>query len=790
MPGDPDALEKAHLIGQLIGLDFSNSPFVQAILPDPGQLKERASLYLAQFFEAATRAAIEDPIEQAAASSPSAPHLTIQLAMLLEDLHWADDASLDTLVYLVRACQQLPVLLIVTARHTLYERRLNWDEEMPSHTRLKLEPLAKEDCRHLVQEILQKASNVPASLEEMIVNGAEGNPFYVEELIKMLIDERAILPGEDQWQIEAGRLAEVHVPSTLAGVLQARLDGLPAPERDALQRASVIGRVFWDDAVQYLSRTVRAEAVVGFANSAAGSQPEQHLPALLEALRRRELIFARLDSTFSGSLEYLFKHAILRDVTYETVLKRQRRIYHAQAAVWIIEKSGDRVEEYAGLIAEHFAQAGDAPQSAAWYGRAGKQAQEADALDSAIAYFQKALELSASHPALLRERAGWLKELAEAYRQQARYADAMQAFKAMLEAAEAAGDLHLQAQAWVGIAFAHEWQGQNGASLACAERAEGLARQAGPEAVVVLAEALYKKGGSHYFLGDGEKALEIGQAVLALSETVQDPHASRYIRVRALNLLGTANETLGRYQQTLGIRHQTVKLALESGDQRFLGIMLSNLSTNQMESGLYQEALASSQQAIEIAYRIGSRHIELSTLSIIGQANIGLGRYPEAEAALRQSLAILPPESQYRAVELHAALAWCLVNLGQNAAAAQAAHQAQALLPVEPSIAGQVWLHLGMCNAWLAAHKQPGLPGVPDAPQCFAASLKHVDRLQSGRWRAEALYQWGCYEIALGDLSQGRAMCQEAHAIFTEMQLTALAARLEAYCSNLWYNPR
>ena len=147
--------------------------------------------------------------------------------------------------------------------------------------------------------------NIPDALLDCVMDEAEGSPFFIEELIKMLIDDGVIETGPETWQVMLDRLAAVHVPPTLIGILQARLDGLPAAERLVLQRAAVVGRTFWDGLVCALTeKESEAEKV------------DQHLATL----RERGLIFQRERSSITGNQEYLFKHALLRDAAYETVL--------------------------------------------------------------------------------------------------------------------------------------------------------------------------------------------------------------------------------------------------------------------------------------------------------------------------------------------------------------------------------------------------------------------------------------------------------------------------------------
>ena len=217
------------------------------------------------------------------------------------------------------------------------------------------------------------------ALRDLVVDGAEGNPFYVEELIKMLIDDGVIRGGDDRWQIEIERLKKAQVPTTLTGVIQARLDSLPGEERALLQRASVVGRMFWDMVLAELA-----------ANEAVDFDKDE-LASLLDTIRERELIFRREHSAFRGTQEYIFKHALLRDVTYETVLLKLRRVYHRQVASWLETAAGERLGEYLGLIAGHYEMAGDLDKAVEYLLRAGDRARLDYAHQEAIDYYQRAL---------------------------------------------------------------------------------------------------------------------------------------------------------------------------------------------------------------------------------------------------------------------------------------------------------------------------------------------------------------------------------------------------------------
>jgi ABC-type oligopeptide transport system substrate-binding subunit/class 3 adenylate cyclase/tetratricopeptide (TPR) repeat protein len=357
-PGEGSRM-RAHFIGHLVGFEFGESSHVGGALDDPKQMRDRALTYLADYFKAL---ASQDPV-----------------LILLEDLHWADDSSLDVLNHLALALIGQPVMIVSAARPALFERRPHWGEGQPFHRRLPLEPLTKRNTRRLLDEILQRVDDVPDSLSELVVAGAEGNPFFVEELIKMLLEDGVIIKGEDQWRVEPARLIEVRVPSTLRGVLQARLDRLPVQDRTVLQQASVVGRLFWDRAVARISE------------SASEGVQEVEVLDTLSALRGREMVFQRETSAFAGAQEYIFKHAVLREVTYESLLKRLRRVYHGLVADWLMEQGGERVGEYIGLIADHLELAGRTAQATEYLLEAGDRARGLYAHQEAIHAYQRAL---------------------------------------------------------------------------------------------------------------------------------------------------------------------------------------------------------------------------------------------------------------------------------------------------------------------------------------------------------------------------------------------------------------
>jgi ABC-type oligopeptide transport system substrate-binding subunit/class 3 adenylate cyclase len=356
-----ESRKAAHYLGHLAGLEYGESEHLAGVLDDAQGLRDRALGCLRDYFKGM------------AAQLP--------VLVLLEDLQWADDSSLDALNGLMQALEGQPLMVVCAARPVLFERRPHWGEGQELHSRLALQPLSRWDSRRLVAEILQRLDEVPQMLRDLIVAGAEGNPFFIEELVKMLVEDGVIVKGEGRWRLEAARLAEIRVPETLTGVLQARLDRLPPEERVVLQQASVVGRLFWDRAVARMGESTDGDVEPG------------RLAENLSGLRKREMVYRRETSAFVDAQEYIFKHALLREVTYGSVLKRVRRVYHGLVADWLLEQGGERVEEITGLIADHLALAGRGAEAVDYLLQAGDRARSLYAHQEAIPAYERGLAL-------------------------------------------------------------------------------------------------------------------------------------------------------------------------------------------------------------------------------------------------------------------------------------------------------------------------------------------------------------------------------------------------------------
>ncbi len=359
---------------------------------------------------------------------------TRPLVVLVEDVHWAEQPLLDLIERIARDVPG-PLLLLATARPDFVG---GWSPRLDTETIL-LEPLPPEAAAILVDELL--AGDLPREVRDLVVQRAEGNPFFVEEVLGGLIDAQVLRREDDAWQ--ADELPPgFEIPDSVQAVLAARIDLLGDAEKAALQAAAVIGRVFWTGPVYELVDP---------------AQPD------LQMLESRDLVRRRGGSSLEGEVEYVFKHALTREVAYNSLTKARRARLHARFAEWIERVGGGR-EEHSSLLAHHYAEA-VRPEDAdivwpgaeaelerlrskalVWLERAAEGAMTRYELADAVTMLERALVLQP-------ERVGQARLWRRIGRAQALNYDGDAFMTAMTTALELAADERQRAETYAELAF-------------------------------------------------------------------------------------------------------------------------------------------------------------------------------------------------------------------------------------------------------------------------------------------------------------------------------------------------
>jgi predicted ATPase/class 3 adenylate cyclase len=516
------------------------------------------------------------------------------LILALEDLHWADAGLLDFIDHLAEWGQG-PIYVLATARPELLESRPGWGGGKRNYAAIYLDPLSPSDSSALIDGLL--SSELPAQLKDLLVERSGGNPLFAEEIVRMLIDRGALHRADGGWQV-IGSLDAIEIPRSIHGLIAARIDSLPPEEKSILQEASIVGRIFWLGATARLTERSRDEAL-----------------ELLERLRVKELVVHRAPPAFSGEQEFGFRHALIRDVAYESLPKSVRIDKHVALAEWAEERAGG--EENAQLLASHYAQAltylgelgragGQAEEieSAAgrWAIAAGRQAMRVGQPAEAAGWFRRALQLAGSTGSSPEEHAGLWESYGDAADGTEPYAEVVRAYEHAYERYERlerdadAG----RVEAKIGLA-AHEERDEDRAlrwlDLAVA-RLEPLGDSE------ALAGALASLGNVQWRRGRPGQAVPTLRRSVAMARRV----GARAIESHALDALGVALLYTGNSREGLENVEASYEVALESGDLGRILHTANNLAASLMfDAPDYARGERLLSEALELARRSGRR---------------------------------------------------------------------------------------------------------------------------------------------------------------------------------------
>jgi class 3 adenylate cyclase/tetratricopeptide (TPR) repeat protein len=260
------------------------------------------------------------------------------VVVVFDDIHWGEPTFLDLVEYVAGWSTGTPILLLGVSRPELLDARPTWAAGAPDAASIRLDPLTDEESERLIDNLLGQAP-LDDEVRARIRHAAEGNPLFVEEILRMLVDGGQLRRDDGRWTA-AGDLSSIAIPPTINALLAARLEGLSPEERSVIQRASVVGKVFWWGAVTELSPAPEQAGVGGY----------------LQALVRRELV--RPDrSRFVGEDAFRFSHILIRDAAYSGTTKELRAELHERLADWLERRAADRPTEFEEIVGYHLEQA-------------------------------------------------------------------------------------------------------------------------------------------------------------------------------------------------------------------------------------------------------------------------------------------------------------------------------------------------------------------------------------------------------------------------------------------------
>jgi len=541
------------------------------------------------------------------------------LLLVIEDYHWMDSESLEFLEFLFDSPEPLPILLLVLSRpekgkrsHEIKERL---KKRLGEHFReIILTPLDFSAGSRLVDNLLA-APGLPGDFRDQILAKAEGNPFYLEEILRSLIDSRVLVQRSGKWEVAQDGPA-IAIPDTVQAVIATRIDGLEKDVREVLQIAAVIGRNFQ---VQ----------VLGELCGLAGLMLTLYLAELEEHEYIREV-------THDPVLEYTFHQPLVQEVAYNSLLKTRRRELHRRAGEVIEELYRDRPEDSTELLAYQYSRSDDPRKAVLWLFKAGQKAKEHYASEEAIAYFQEAVAiLKDGRPGLEQELSRVWDALGEVYylkgdydRAKTCYRDAEQA---VLQDPKARTRLRRN------IAKVDQIQGRYQEALAFFDELDQALAKGSAEDKVDRVECFTTRCWIYSIQGDFRKAIAEGEAGLSLVESIEAlndpslmPRKIEKARAQGYLTLGTAFSNNGETDRAIELFSKYLDLTRKLGDKELIGQACSHLGNEYYIKGDYERALAMYWEYLTLSREIGHKRGIAIASNNMGYVYAGLGQRDKA----------------------------------------------------------------------------------------------------------------------------------------------------------------
>jgi DNA-binding CsgD family transcriptional regulator/predicted negative regulator of RcsB-dependent stress response len=595
----PFAREFAQLIPDLVHMLPETAPLPPLPPLEPEQEKRRLFEALTRWF---TGVGTKQPV-----------------LLVIEDVHWSDDTSLEWLHYLARRCAAHPLLLLVTYRSEEVRSSLShWltqlDRERLTQEFL-LARLSRGDLDGMLRAIFALPRSRQLELPDLLYTLTEGNPFFVEEILKSLIAAGGIFYEDGTW--DRRPLNELHVPRSLHDAVQQRTNELSESARRVLRLAAIAGRRFDFALLQQLTQ-----------------HDEQQLLTLMKELMAAQFVVEESEERFA------FRHALTREAVYAELLVRERKKLHGTIAETMEQLYASAYDAHLAELAYHFYEAGMWEKALLYSQRAGEKAQRLYSLWAAIEHFTRALD--AAHnlgkppsPATYRARGQAYETLGDFEHARGDYEQALDAARTAQDAVAEWQSLIDLGALWAERDYTH--------TRAFFQRAYEHARAMGQPPM--LARSLNRVGNWHLNVEEPLEALRCHQEALAIFQQLNDPHGI----AETLDLLGMASYLGGDLVQGTRYYEQAVTLFRQLDDRVGLTSSLASLAlrgalsiTNTMVSAAntLAELLPDVEMALKIAREIGQRSGEAYALYQLGLCLSAQGEYRRALVALQQSLLI------------------------------------------------------------------------------------------------------------------------------------------------------
>lgn len=564
--------EILHFIGTFLGVSFPDNPFLKAMEEDPGQHADIAKTVLRRFWEA---------------DSEKGP-----LVIVLEDLHLADQKSLEIAQHIASSSAKVPLIIAGIGRTEVIGL---WPEQedgsinpLDKWEEIRLGPLDKKEAREHLGGLLKKLESIPEEFIADSVDMTGGNPFFLEQLIRLLISQSIISATDEKWTMDWEKFQSADLPLSVEEAVQARLAALSPKERTLLEMASVMGNVFWQGAILVLTRL--EEGTQGSEKVWRTESKEKELQNIIEDLVDREYLMKMPDSWVPRDMEYVFKHNLeykmIRNAAPPVKVKR----WHRLVAQWLESRVTQRAEEHLEMLAQQYEEGGNRRRAAYCYVRAGDMARERFANESSIRFYESGLNLLDKEDSLSRIDA--LHNLGDVCALVGNTKKAMKSFEEMLHHAY----------------LLDNWN-KGGAALG---RIARIYRTTGD----------YQKANEHY--RTAQRLFLRASDQRGVAGTLDD--------------LGKVMWLKGDYGAALKLHFEALSIRKRLADDRSTAFTMGNIGIVYQDSGQFQKALKYFQRSLELREKVGDRRGMVNAATYVGSVWQDLGDEERAKKIWKEAL--------------------------------------------------------------------------------------------------------------------------------------------------------
>ncbi len=590
------------IIGHFIGFDYSDDDYISHIQSDANILKKMQLNYVKLFFKILSQESF--------------------LLIVFEDLHWASDLVLSFLDELINFLQEFPICILIATREEILLRKEGWGSEYQYHTFLKLKRLNKTESETLIKSILRKIEGMPEKFISEFYEKSAGIPLFIEEIIKVLIDQGIIFSKNDKLSFNVEKYQQLTIPLSIESLLQARLDALLIEEKRLIQKASVIGRIFWSGVLKYLVQFVKNEGET------------TNIKNILTQLEQKEMIFKKDYKDSVLEEEYIFKHSLLKDVVYNSMVEKERQNYHNLVAIYLEKHCKNSLQNRDSMIAFHYEKARVYKKAIDYYILAAKEAFVSGGLtEEALKFYNQATALFVhiEFPDK-KQHIQILIEISRVYRFTGQYRYTLKNLDQARIQAEAINDHELLFEIFTEYSEYYHLKGQSSKALLYINITKIFSNDNKTYFRILLKEAWI-----YYRRNQFKKS--INNLNYVLKEAFNESDIYQEEIAEAYKVIAVVYAEQGKYQEAITYSQKTIQHYLEQKNLYKTAVALNNLGEIYRDTKDSQMAHNYYKRAFELSR--GNPYLKAMLLNNIGSLEIQDHNYQKGISLLKSAIEIL-----------------------------------------------------------------------------------------------------------------------------------------------------